>query len=115
MLYILKNIGRLMERSQWLQNQVYERLFRACEIAAFSEEKRIEYEKDMNDEKRLYGMLAAQHKEGRAEGLKEGLEAGREEGIRATAIKMLELSMPVDVIASVTGLTEDQINALRTE
>ena len=111
MLYILKNIGRLMERSQWLQNQVYERLFRACEIAAFSEEKRIEYEKDMNDEKRLYGMLAAQHKEGRAEGLK----AGREEGIRATAIKMLELSMPVDVIASVTGLTEDQINALRTE
>ena len=111
MMYILKNIGRLMERSQWLQNQVYERLFRACEIAAFSEEKRIEYEKDMNDEKRLYGMLAAQHKEGRAEGLKEG----REEGIRATAIKMLELSMPVDVIASVTGLTEDQINALRTE
>ena len=115
MLYILKNIGRLMERSQWLQNQVYERLFRACEIAAFSEEKRIEYEKDMHDEKRLYGMLAAQHKEGRAEGLKEGLEAGRKEGIRATAIKMLELSMPVDVIASVTGLTEDQINALRTE
>jgi predicted transposase/invertase (TIGR01784 family) len=54
MLYILQNIGRFMERSQWLQNQVYDRLFRACEIAAFSEEKRIEYEKDMNDEKRLY-------------------------------------------------------------
>ena len=119
MLYILKNTGRLMERSQWLQNKVYERLFRACEIAAFSEEKRIEYEKDMNDEKRLYGMLAAQHKEGRAEGLKEGLEKGREkgreEGIRATALKMLELSMPLDMITSVTGLTEDQINALRQE
>lgn len=119
MLFILKNTGRLMERSQWLQNKVYERLFRACEIAAFSEEKRIEYEKDMNDEKRLYGMLAAQHKEGRAEGLKEGLkkgrEEGREDGIRTTALKMLDLSIPLEVIVSVTGLTEDQINALRME
>ena len=63
MLYILKNIGVLKERPQCLQGKEYERIFHACHIAGFDEEKRRIYEKDMNDEKRLHGMLAAQHKE----------------------------------------------------
>jgi hypothetical protein len=75
----------------------------ACEIARFDESKRIKYEQDMYDQRRLNGEFAAARRQ------------GVEEGIKTTAIKMLELSMPVEVIASVTGMTPDQIKALRIE
>lgn len=57
----------------------------------------------MYDQRRLNGEFAAARRQ------------GVEEGIKTTAIKMLELSMPVEVIASVTGMTPDQIKALRIE
>ena len=117
MLYILKNIGVLKERPQCLQGKMYERIFQACHIAAFDEEKRIEYEKDMNDEKRLYGMLAAQHKEGRAEGLKEGMERGiakgraegREEGCTELLKNLLESGLPVEEISRLTKIDVQEV------
>ena len=116
MLYILKNIGVLKKRPQALQGKMYERIFQACHIAAFDEEKRIIYEKDMNDERRLYGMLAAQHKEGRAEGLKEGLEKGREEGMekgRTELLKnLLESGLPIEEISRLTKIDIQEIARL---
>ena len=124
MLYILKNIGVLKKRPQALQGKMYERIFQACHIAAFDEEKRIIYEKDMNDEKRLYGMLAAQHKEGRAEGLKEGLEKGREEGMergiekgmekeRTELLKnLLESGLPIEEVSRLTKIGIQEIERL---
>ena len=103
MLFILKNMGNLKYRPEWLQRELYTKIFESCEIARFDESKRIKYEQDMYDQRRLNGELAYAR------------DRGIEEGIKITAQKMLELSMPVDVIAEVTGLTEDQINALRTE
>ena len=52
----------------------------------------------MNDEKRLHGMLAAQHKEGRAEGLKNLLESGLpiEEVSRLTKIDVQEIMRLVE-------------------
>ncbi len=73
MLFVLKNLGKLKGRPKWLQDEVYECIFRACEISAFTEEKRIEYETEMNDEKRLNGMMRAKLEEG----IEQGLEKGR--------------------------------------
>lgn len=103
MLYLLKNMGNLKNRPEWLHREVYAKIFDACEIARFDEDKRIKYEQDMYDQRRLNGEFAAARRQ------------GVEEGIKITAIKMLELSMPVEVIASVTGMTPDQIKALRIE
>ena len=112
MLYILKNIGVLKKRPQCLQGKKYERIFQACHIAAFDEEKRRIYEKDMNDEKRLYGMLAAQHKEG----MKEDLEKGREEGIekgRTELLKnLLESGLPIEEISRLTKIDIQEIARL---
>ena len=69
MLYVLKNLGKLKNRSQWLQNEIYECIFRACEIRAFTEEKRIQYETEMNDERRLNGMMRAKLEEGLEQGI----------------------------------------------
>ena len=38
MLYLLKNIGRMMDQPGWLQHEVYTRIFDACEIAGFDED-----------------------------------------------------------------------------
>lgn len=57
-----------MEPPQWLQNEVYTRFFRACELAGFSENKRIKYDSDMNDEKRWAGERKAYILLGREEG-----------------------------------------------
>lgn len=84
MLYVLKNLGRLKNRPQWLQDEIYECIFRACEISAFTEEKRIEYETEMNDEKRLNGMMRAKLEEG----IEQGLEKGRSEERTDMVLKM---------------------------
>ena len=81
MMYVLKNIGIMPDKPVWLQDDVYDRLFSACEIAGFSEDKRVKYESDMNDEKRLRGELAAYRRLGMEQGFKEGRALGHELGL----------------------------------
>ena len=117
MMYILKNMGNLRNRPLWLQREIYTKIFEACEIARFNEEKLIKYEKDMYDERRLYGELEAARDEGMEKGLAKGRTEGREEGriatLKETALKMLEISMPVETIISLTGLSAEEIETLR--
>lgn len=101
MMYILKNMGRLKNRPEWLQREVYTKLFDACEIARFNEEKRIQYEKDMYDERRLKGEFAAAEKK--------GWEKGLEEAIR----KMISAGMTVDQVASIMELPVEQVQAFK--
>lgn len=51
--------------------------------------------------------------EGRAEGLAEGLEEGKAEERRNTALKMISMGMSNEIIISLTGLSEKEINSLR--
>ena len=120
MLYVLKNIGKMMNQPGWLQHEIYTRLFDACEIAGFTEDKRIEYEKIMYDEKRLKSEMETArrigysdgHKEGLAAGHAEGRAEGRAEGILATARNMKSLGLSQDIIQQATGLTLDEIETL---
>ena len=59
----------------------------------------------MNDEKRLHGMLAAQHKEGRAEGLKEGIAEGRAELLK----NLLESGLPIEEVSRLTKIDVPEI------
>jgi len=105
MLYVLKNIGRMMSQPAWLQHEVYSRIFEACEIKMFSNEKRKEYESDMYDEKRYNSILNT------------AKEEGREEGARQAYIEMAERlltkGMAVEEVASLTGLTTEECRALQ--
>ena len=86
MMYVLKNMWSMHDQPQWLKDKMYDRLFNACEIAGFTEEKLLAYESDMNDEKRLMGEYSAYRRIGMElgmkEGLKEGLKEGREKGLK---------------------------------
>ena len=64
MLYVIKNGWRLQNQPSELQDEIFARLLDACDIPRFSEDKRIKYDKDMYDERRRNGELAAAREEG---------------------------------------------------
>ena len=106
MLFVLKNLGKLKGRPKWLQDEVYECIFRACEISAFTEEKRIEYETEMNDEKRLNGMMRAKLEEG----IEQGLEKGRSEERTDMVLKMYSKGMSAEDISALLDIPLTEIN-----
>ncbi len=114
MLFVLKNLGKLKGRPKWLQDEVYECIFRACEISAFTEEKRIEYETEMNDEKRLNGMMRAKLEEGIEQGLEKGLEKGREEERTDMVLKMYSKGMSAEDISALLDIPLAEINIVLT-
>ena len=132
MLYVIKNMGNLRNQPESLRHEIFSRIFRACEIAKFDEGKRIQYDKDMYDEKRRLGELKTAEmiglEKGRQEGLEQGLEKGREEGRQegreeglaagrdetnsANAAKLKQLGVAVEIISQATGLPVETIGKL---
>ena len=112
MLYVLRNSGELKNPVGWLNDPIYARILRAFEIAKFSKEKRIQYNKDMYDERRRNGEMKAARQDGLAEGLAEGLARGREEGILQMARNMKQQGLSLDIIQRVTGLSADVCESL---
>ena len=98
-----------MEQPAWLQNEVYTRIFSACEIAGFPEDKRIKYEQEMNDEKRLRSEYNTARRMGMEEGLEKGREEGREEARLESALKFKQLGVAAEIIAEATGLSVEEV------
>ena len=109
MLYVLKNSEKLKKPTGWLKNPVYARILRAFEIMAFSKTKRIQYNKDMYDERRRVGEMKAARQEGREEGREEGLLLGARQTLYQIARNMLAKGMSVSEVSELTSLTEDEI------
>ena len=112
MLYVIKNGWRLQNQPPELQDEVFARLLDACDIPRFSEDKRIKYDKDMYDERRRNGELAAAREEGIEEGMEKGREEGRVEGIMNVARQMKQMGLPDNTIAEATGLSLKDIESL---
>ena len=80
-------------------------LWRAGEIAAFSEGKRAQYDADMITERDHENMMYSAEMKGRKEGLAEG--------VAKVAKAMLAAGMPVGQIALLTGLSEERVEKLK--
>ena len=80
----------------------------ACEIAGFSVDKRILYEKDMITELDL----ALQYDYAREQGEARGRAEGKAEEKSAIARRMLKAGLPMDVIVECSGLSEDEVREL---
>ena len=85
-------------------------------IGGFSKTKREQYDKDMYDEKRRNGELAAAREDGIAEGLAQGHAKGLAEGHAEAkiemAIKLKALGVDIDTIVQATGLDRETIENL---
>ena len=99
MLYIIKNGWRLDNQPQELQDEIFTRLFSACDIPRFDEAKRIQYEKDMFDERKHNGELAAARNEGKADVYR----------------AMLDKRIPKETVAEIAGLTLAELDDLLSQ
>ena len=108
MLYVLRNIGRLMEQPAWLRKEVFDRILKGCEIAGFNEEKRKIYEQEMNDEKRRNSQLKTAAMMGREEGRAEGVHEAKLEAAK----NFKSLGVSEEIISQATGLPIETIQNL---
>ena len=94
------------------------RSLEAFAIGGFSKTKREQYDKDMYDEKRRNGELAAAREDGIAEGLAQGHAEGRVEGHaegRAETVRMmLAAGIPVETIADALGISIEECEGYRS-
>ena len=127
MLYVIKNGWRLKNQPKELQDEIFTRLFKACDIPRFSKKKRIQYEKDMYDERRHYDEIETAKMIGREEGLAEGIAKGIAKGIaegiaegidkgeriraRKIAANLMAKGMTKAEAAEFVGLTEAELDA----
>ena len=77
---------------------------RACEICQFSESKRIKYEQDMYDEKRLRGEMKGERRK--------GVEEGRMEEKLENARSLKERGVSLEVISEALGLPIETVREL---
>ena len=125
--YIFKNSDGFQRIPEWIEEAggISRRLAEACEVAAFDKEKKLKYEIDkMNERDILAQRVFAERKgfekgyaDGEAKGIADGMAQGKAEGITEgkteVAKAMLEIGMPIGQILQLTGLTKEQIGALR--
>lgn len=88
--------------------KIFTKLFDAAAIARFSPTELREYEDSLKAYRDIKNSLDTAKEEGRAE----GREEGRAEGIAMVAKMMYAKGMGVDGIASMTGLSTDEVENL---
>ena len=111
-LYLLKNMHKLKKIPKEFDTPEFRRLFILAKTGNFTAEEMKQYDKDMYDEKRRRGELAAAREDGIEEGLEKGLEKGREEAKLEAARRLKELGVGVDIISQATGLSQETIESL---
>ena len=88
--------------------KIFTKLFDAAAIARFSPTELRKYEDSLKAYRDIKNSLDTAKEEGRAE----GREEGRAEGIAMVAKMMFAKGMDIDVIASMTGLSTDEVESL---
>ena len=88
--------------------KIFTKLFDAAAIARFSPTELREYEDSLKAYRDIKNSLDTAKEKGRAE----GREEGRAEGIAMVAKMMFAKGMDINVIASMTGLSTDEVESL---
>ena len=124
-MFILKNLSKLMNRPESLQERVFTRLFQQAEISRFSASELRQYEDSVNAYRDIFNAINTAKKdsfaegraegraEGHAEGMEEGIKKGRylqkDEDMRIVASNMKLKGIPTEVIMEITSLSRDEI------
>ncbi len=105
-LYVLKRLPELEKRPAALQERIFQKLFEAAEIAKFSKKESELYESSLKYYRDLKNVIDTAEDEGERKGV--------EKTINKVAIKMLKEGEAISKIAKYTGLTEEEIESLKT-
>lgn len=139
-LYVLQHLPKLQNRPKELQEKVFEKLFKAAEIAKLKPEDMRKYEESLKvfrdnhntmeyakKEAMREGMLEGMDKgvkkgiqqgikQGIQQGIERGVKKGREEGMREKQIEIAKIlkenGASIELIVKSTGLSQEQVEGL---
>ncbi len=112
-LFILKNLEKLTNRPQKLQEKIFSKLFEQAEIANYSEREYHEYVQSLKVYRDLNNVIDTAFGEGKAEGLIEGEAKGKVEKAQEIARSMLLKGLDIQLIMDITQLSQEEIEQLR--
>ena len=120
-MYLLKHMHEMAEIPKEFSDPLFTRLFMLAEIHNFTAEEYKQYQKSLKSMGDFDNIISSTAElaemrglaKGRAEGRAEGLAEGKAEQTVAIAKEMLSDGMSAEMISKYTGLTIDEIEALR--
>jgi predicted transposase/invertase (TIGR01784 family) len=127
--YSIQNMSRMGEGEIPKRFGIFHKLYEDCRLIKLSTMEKQEYEKSVLEYEDVKDAMDYHHRlgidEGFQKGLEKGLEKGREEGVEKgraegrkealleAARKFLELGVSISDVAKATGLSEEQVRALK--
>ena len=119
-LYMLTHVADISEEEVRRMDPVYQRFYEECRISNLNEMEKKEYVASVLEYDDVRESMMCEREVGREEGREEGRMEGREEGLlqgevntkRQLALKMLAKDFAPDLVAEITGLTEEEVCAL---
>lgn len=111
--YILHNIGKMEERPEGLEGEIYDLLFNSAEITNFTATEHQKYLEDMTTKEDIQRMIAYAEDHGKEEGRAEGKAEGKAEEKAEITRRLLELGVPKDTIIQASGFSMEELEALK--
>ena len=111
-MFVLRNLSRLLERPQALQDRVFDKLFRQAEIAKYSEAERRQYEASLKEYWDYTSTMDTVYRKGENKGREEGRAEGLAEGLAVVARNLKAMGLAVEDIMKATGLSAEEIGTL---
>ncbi len=115
-MYVIRNLNRLENVPEKLQERIFNKLFDTAEIAKFTQQQYLDYEESLKYYRDLQNSIDTSFMEGKEEGIKEGevkgIQKGIQKGIITVAINMLSAGKSVEEVSEMTGLSIQEIEKL---
>lgn len=110
--FCLKHMGRLSNRPDNLDAEVFRKLFKVAEFVSMPMEQRKHYIAKMTTERDIRNQIAYAREEGLAEGRNEGLAEGQRQAKIQMTKDFKANGVSIEIIARCTGLTPEEIAEL---
>lgn len=107
-MFVLKNMARLLDRPEALQERIFRKLFEAAQIAAMPHEEQVLYRDNMMTENDYRNCIDFAREEGHASGFAEG----KSETLASVAKSMKAMNLPMETILQATGLSQKEVEEL---
>ncbi|NEO86802.1 MAG: PD-(D/E)XK nuclease family transposase [Spirulina sp. SIO3F2] len=113
-LYILRNLTRIQEIPEPLQEEIFEKLFEVAEISKFNPAQVRSYEDSLKYYRDLQNTIDTARDEGLEAGIEIGEERGQIKAMERIARNLLQTGMSEAQVMAATGLDEVQLLRLKT-
>ena len=111
-IYLLKHMETIVKLPWPEKNPVFQRLAEISDLGSLSREERMKYDEAIRKYRDTLCVMQSQLDEGIQIGRDEGIQIGRQQTLASVARNLKAQHVPLDVIASSTGLSIQEIENL---